>query len=82
MAEPTTLPEANLMLGRPSNMTEAECSSLPVHVTTAPRQFISRWQPTADDLERLVRGEPIWIHVFGEGHPPIAVTTENPFKAA
>lgn len=80
MAEPTMFPQANMLLGRPASMTEDECASLPVFRCEQPRVFISRWQPTVDDLERLVRGEPIWIHVYGDGHPPVAVSTEDPWR--
>jgi hypothetical protein len=79
MAEPTTFPQANLELIRPATMTAEECSSLPVYRSAEPQAFISCWRPTAEDLERLVRGGAIWVRVIGSSHPPIAVTTENPF---
>jgi hypothetical protein len=60
-------------------MTEAECASLPVFRSVEPQAFISCWRPSAEDLERLVRGASIWVWVFGNEHPPIAVSTENPF---
>lgn len=79
MAEPTTFPEANKILARPASMTDEECVSLPVF--TDGQTCISRWQPSADDLERLVRGAPIWVWVIsGATQPPIAITTESPFQ--
>lgn len=79
MAEPTPSPQANLVLVKPPSLTDEERSSLPVYRSAEPQAFISCWRPTAEDLERLLIGEPIWIWVWGSSHPPVAVTTENPF---
>lgn len=80
MATPTDFPQVNVRLGKPEGMTDAECTPLPAHRSLQPRCFVSCWRPTVEDLERLVRGAPIWVYVYGDGHPPLAVTTEDPFS--
>lgn len=33
--------------------------------------MLSRWQPSAEDMERLLRGESIYLEVLGTAHPPV-----------
>jgi hypothetical protein len=76
---PSAFPEANAVLRRPEGMTEAECGDLHVHRTG--EAFISMWTPTPEERAAIAAGAPIYLWVFGSGHPPVAVETFNPFKA-
>lgn len=81
MANPTTFPQVNVTLSRPADMTPEECDSLPIF--TDGKVCISRWEPTVDDLERLVRGAPVWLWVWsGATQPAVCVSTESPFVEA
>ena len=42
-------------------------------VRTEDGRFISAWMPTPDELVRLNAGEPVYLSVWGNGHPPVYV---------
>jgi len=35
--------------------------------------FISAWLPTPDELAALNAGAPVYLFIWGEGHPPVYV---------
>ncbi len=77
---PTPFPQSNRALTAPGGMSEEECGTL--QVWTDGDRCISRWEPTAEDLERLMNGGPVWLHIISGGtQPPVALTTESPFVA-
>ena len=75
--QPKAFPEANRVLARPASMTAEECMSLQVHDTG--EAFVSCWQPSEEDRERIAAGGAIWVWVVGRGHPPIVLETASPF---
>ena len=40
---------------------------------------ISVWKPSADDMERIAAGLPVFLYVTGSSMPPISIVTESPF---
>jgi hypothetical protein len=34
-------------------------------------EMVTAWEPTPDEVERLSRGAPLYLHVVGTGHPPV-----------
>ena len=52
-----------------------QCGHLPVRdeMTTAGQAMTSAWFSTVEELERLVRGAPIYLTVLGSVHPPVDV---------
>jgi hypothetical protein len=69
-------------------MTDEQCSSIyamPVdHTVAGPdgQQYVSRfwveaWKPSKEDIEAILRGEPIWLQITSVGLPPVAVFTLN-----
>ncbi len=40
-------------------------------------QMVTSWQPTPDEIERIVRGAPIYLTVLGIGHPPVCLDVGN-----
>ena len=42
-------------------------------IRTEDGRFISAWLPTPDELVRLNAGEPVYLSVWGNGHPPVHV---------
>lgn len=70
--------EQNLVLGKPESMTDEECGKLAVFYNG--EQYVSCWKPTQDDLARLNLGEPVWLGIYSQGHPPVYLTTISPFE--
>jgi hypothetical protein len=78
--KPSDFAESTTVFRAPAGMTEEECGSLAVHDTgEAP---ISRWEPTPEERQAIAAGAPIWLWVFGRGHPPVSLATESPFAVA
>lgn len=52
------------------------CQDLHVRVDDYEGQRVmsSAWIPTPDELKRLNEGQPIHLHVWGNGHPPVALS--------
>ncbi len=76
MPEPIPFKHANADLAAPQGMTN--CDSLPIARTDDGR-MISCWRFTKPELEQLYHTGVLWVHVFGDRHPPIAFTTQDPF---
>ena len=57
-----------------------KCQTLPAHYDG--QKFTSQWRPTAEELAALNRGEPVFLQVYGESHPPVAVFVPLPESAA
>ena len=81
--KPLAFPEVNCTLAKPASMTDEECESLPCHFDQtgdiAPR-FISRWTFTPEERAAIAAGADLWLHLYSRSHPPLALTTEDPFK--
>lgn len=72
--KPVDFPYANITFGPPEGMTSDECMPLRVLKTrTADGKdiLITCWQPTPEERERIAKGEPVWLTVYGRGHPPV-----------
>lgn len=79
--KPATFKESNRELAKPSDMTDAECSSLPVY--TDGKICISLWKATWKERIRFLLTGKVWIWVHsGHTQPPIAIDTVSPFKGA
>jgi hypothetical protein len=79
---PTSFPEQNFAFNRPTDMTDEECSSLPVwrgEDANGLPVIISKWMPSEEDIEAINRGESIYLQIVGNGMPPVCLFTENPF---
>lgn len=35
--------------------------------------MVTAWEPTPDEIERLINGAPVHVRVLGTAHPPIMV---------
>lgn len=78
---PTDFPQANRRLGPPAGLSSEQCGTLAV--LTDGQHCVSKWIPTAEDLERILAGGPVWLVVWsGATQPPVALTTEQPFVTA
>jgi hypothetical protein len=74
--DPVTFPEANCTFGPPPGMSECQVATIRMYqgevergsVEGAPL-FVAAWKPTIDELDRLVKGDPIYLTFLG-GVPP------------
>ena len=79
MASPVEFPEQNGTLGKPANMTDEECSSLPVYRDG--HQCISCWRLTPEEMAEIQKTHCVFIGVLsGESQPPIWVKAASPVK--
>lgn len=73
----THFPEVNRALGKPANMSDAECGTLPVY--TDGRMCVSCWLPNEQEREAIAAGLPVWLGVHsGHSQPPVFVSTVKP----
>lgn len=86
---PTTFKESNFVFTKPKDMTDEECSDLPVWKGTVPIDdcgnrccpaIISCWKLSYEDLQEIQRTGCIWLSITGNGMPPVSLFTENPFS--
>ena len=73
------LPEVNTQLLKPDNMTDEECSGLPIF--TDGQVCISLWKPTIWERLKLLFTGRIWLGVLsGQSQPPVWVGVNHPFE--
>lgn len=63
-------------LGAPENWEDdgnGPCISLPIrdHVEEGVRWMISRYEPSAEDIQNLIAGRPLELWINGVNHPAI-----------
>lgn len=80
---PQDFEQANFTFGKPDSMTDEQCGSLRVFrgkdTETDIDVIVSQWQPSVEELERIKRGEPIFLTVYGRGMPAVSLSGHNPF---
>ncbi len=75
---PATFPEHNRVFTRPVTMGADLCVDLQVFDTT--EEFISKWEPSPEERAAIAAGGPVWLYVFGRGHPPVMLSGLSPFE--
>lgn len=71
-------PEATKELGKPDNMTDEECYSLPVFSNG--KYCVSCWELTEAEIENITKTKKVWLHVLsGHTQPPVMVDAYFPF---
>lgn len=77
---------SNFIFKKPHNMSDEECRDLsvfkgpiisPIGIPTP--GIISCWKFSKEDLERIAETGVVWLHIVGEGMPPVSIFTEDPF---
>ena len=53
---------------------------LPGDSDGAPVRVVTRWRPIREEVEGLMQGASIWLHVMGEHMPAVAIGCFDPFK--
>jgi hypothetical protein len=81
---PTDFPQANHTFGKPPSMSDEECRALRVCTTVVDGLpvSISRWEPTPEERAAIAAGAPIWLWVYGRGHPVVQLSADDPWPAA
>ncbi len=87
MAAPIKFPESNDILKAPTGQ-EDEVLDLHIHRYTMTTPGIplcpivmSCWQLSHEELKEIINnGGKIWFNCFGNTHPPMWLTSINPFK--
>jgi len=81
---PVDFPQSNITLGAPSDLDESQCQSIRAcHVAyqggnlDGAKATIVAWQPSPEDLHKLMDGSPIFIGFLG-GVPPHFVAAQFP----
>jgi hypothetical protein len=81
--KPIKFEQSNFTWGAPRGQ-EDKVDGMPAYKGTEKETnwpvSISCWELTPEDLRRLNEGGKIWLRVYGQGHPPVSVSTENPFS--
>lgn len=73
---------ANMILAKPSAMTDEQCAPLPVARDEQHNIYVSCWQLSWHDLWRVIRTRRIWLWTAGSNHPPVALDTNTPTIAS
>jgi hypothetical protein len=79
---PTDFPQANHTWAKPADLTDEQCRGLRAFRGLDPDGFpvsISRWEPTPEERARLAAGGPVWLWIFGLGHPVVSLSGEAPW---
>lgn len=79
-------PRCTHVMGKPSNMTDAQCAGLPVLPFTDElgTSAMSFWKPSAEDLAILNAGGTVALGILGgmQAHPVVFVTVGHPVEEA
>lgn len=82
---PCVFPQANIQLGKPEDLDESQCESIPAFSgqmvggnLDGSHLIVVAWKPSEDDLKRLVEGSPIFLTCIG-GCPPHFMSATFPF---
>jgi hypothetical protein len=79
---PASFDEANTVLGKPSDMTADDCEALSVLRTETVSGLpvvVSCWKLTQKELEEINRTGRVWLLVYGQTMPPVALDGSKPF---
>lgn len=78
--KPCKVANETLVIGKPKNWDDAtmgECGGLSVHVhedkERGATMMISAWELEPGDLEKLARGAPLHLAVYGTAHPVVSL---------
>lgn len=76
--KPENFPEKNKTYGKPETMTDEECGSLDVFENDEMK--ISCWKfESSEELLLAILSRKIWLRVFLNIQPPVALSPEYPF---
>jgi len=72
--QPTDFTGTNLTLGKPPGWDEEKFGPcIDIRVMQRGSYVISGWLPSPEEIERIVAGKPVFVHVVGHSMPPMWV---------
>jgi hypothetical protein len=80
--ESTNFEHSNSVLGPPPGVSEDDVRSLNVWQGIAGGTqpvVISCWKPTKDELEEIARTGRVYLYVYGQTMPPVAIESKDPW---
>lgn len=77
---PQRFARANIVMAAPKGM--ANCADVHACRTTCGEHpvTVTVWRPDPEELVKINLGEPIYLLVWMDGMPPVAVTAHDPFE--
>lgn len=76
--DPIPFSQSNRCL-KPPEGAEARCSELDIYVHPDSPEMLSKWKLSQDEIDNINRTGVIWLWVMGTRHPPVVLTTKDPF---
>ena len=81
--QPARIADATAVLGQPKDWNverDGPVAGLPVRREMLDRAhcLTSAWMPTPEEVQQLVFGGAVHLHVLGAGHPVVAITVGPP----
>lgn len=75
---PGSINGATRRMGPPPGVSDKECATLHIaDVTTAAgNMMVSAWFPSPAEVERMQRGQPVYLCIYGESHPMVSLVVE------
>ncbi len=80
--EAASFPQANTVLDPPPGMTLDDCTVLNVWRGITPDNIpvvVSCWKPSKEELEQIQKTGRVWLWVWGQTMPPVALDVDHPF---
>ena len=66
--------DSNFVYKAPAGMDNCADLHVQVYDDGEIRVMTSAWIPTPDEVKRIVAGQPIFLHIYGNGHPVVSMT--------
>jgi len=65
---------SNFVYKAPVGMDNCQDLHVAVYEDEDVRVMSSAWMPTPEELARLNAGQPIHLHIYGQGHPVVSMS--------
>lgn len=80
--KPSDFPESNAdYIQEGGDVLKAFLGRLPKDRDDAKPRIVSRWRPAREEVEALIEGASVWLHVVGREHmPPVGIGCYDPFQ--
>ena len=70
----------NRVYNKPIDMTDDECSSLPVNQSG--NTIVSCWELNENDIKDIVKNKKIWLGVVSYIQPPVFLSALEPYQVS
>jgi len=76
--QPINFDQANRVFTKPASMSDDECN--PLSVFSDGTHLISCWRPSLKERLAVLFRRKVWLWIFGQSQPPVALGTKSPFS--